>query len=529
MRIFIFTLLIMFTQVSVKAQEIPQINQSYGGTLIWGTHTQPTLINPIFTTYSVSMPLLELVFNSLVRLNPKGEIEPDLAESWDISSDGLVYTFHLRQGVKFHNGKQCTADDVKFTYYKLLDPQVDSPFRSSLQLVQECKVIDKYTFQIILKKPSAPFIYRLTREIVPRHLLDKAELKTCYFNFHPVGTGPFRFQEWTEDNRIILEYNPDYYEGRPYLDKIVIKTYATSRDVWTALMRGEADFVLFIEREDYEVVKDDPAFRAYAFPADYYYALVYNLEDSILADRRVREAIAYGVDRKNLIERVAGGYGLECSGPFYPGSLGYNPQVQPFEYNPEKAQELLSQAEWKDRNNDGILEREGEELKINVLVDARNEVYKKIIMVIRQQLQEVGVKIRVILYSDDSELSKELLQQNKPQAQLKLLLAGVDPDQTRGDWCSKEMERFGSLWVYGDEGLERLFNIGEITQNRAQRKLIYRKIHNHIYQDQLACFLYHPFVFHAIVSKFENMDGFFNLNMPHYTMKDWHIRRKERR
>jgi peptide/nickel transport system substrate-binding protein len=517
----------MLTQVSIEAREISKPNKPYGGTLIWGVSTKPTIINPNLSTHSVSASLVQLIFNGLVRWSPKGEIEPDLAKSWEISADGLVYTFYLRKGVRFHDGVECTADDVKFTFDKIIDPQLNSPFRSAFQLVDKFEATDKYTFKVILNKPSASFLYRMVRYIIPKHILENADLQNTDFNFHPIGTGPFRFKEGNKDNRIILEYNPDYYEGRPYLDKIVVKTYSDSEELWTALMRGEVDFAGFIEREDYEIVKDDPAFKAYAFSMDGYYAIFYNLDDPILAERKVREAITYGIDRKSLIERAASGYGLECNGPFYPDSLGFNPKVKAFEYDPKRSQELLSEAGWKDIDNDGILEQKGEELEVRVLVDERSDIYKRITMVIRQQLQEIGIKIKVILYKDDSELTKEFLEKNNPQAHLKFLFAGVDPSRTEEDWRMRESTRVGKLWVYKNDDVDRLFELGEVNPDKEKRKKIYQQIHRLIYQDQPACFLYYPFVFYAVSSEYENTDNLFTLSMPIYTMKDWYFRKVE--
>ena len=524
MRIFILTLLIMFMPVVTIAESISKQEKPYGGALVWGTRNKPSIINPLFTTSSVSMSLQDLIFNRLVRINSKGEVEPDLAESWDISADGLVYTFHLRKGVRFHDGFECTAYDVKFTYDKIIDPAVNSPFKAYFDSIMDTKVIDKYTFRIILKKPSTSFIYRLVREILSERLLKNADLKTCYFNFHPAGTGPFKFKDWTADNQIILEYNSDYYEGRPYLDKIMVKVYPDSRSLWTGLMRGEVDYTTFIEREDYEVIKNDPAFRTFAIQCDYYYGILYNIADSLLSDKIIREAISCGIDKKALIERVAYGYGVECNGPFYPQCSGYNPQFLSYEYNPKKSQELLREAGWKDIDNDGILEKkEGEELELRVLVDSKSEIYNKIIMMVRQQLQEVGIKIKVVLYRDEGELDKEFLDKHKPQARLRLFLAGIDPDQAKEDWCSKEPKIADKLWIYINKEVDELFTLGEITQGKEERKRVYQKIHRIIYDEQPACFLYFPFVFHAVSSKFKNVDDFFTLNMPHYTMKDWYI------
>jgi peptide/nickel transport system substrate-binding protein len=523
MRKLLISLLIISFPLVNLAQDISRENKPYGGTLIWGVCTQPTIINPILTTHSVSASLLDLIFNHLIRLNSKGEIEPDLAQSWEISPDGRVYTFHLRKGVKFHDGKECTAYDVKFTFDKIIEPRNKSPYRLSFDLVEEFVALDEYTFRVILQKPSSTFIYRLNREIAPRHLLEKVDINCCSFNYHPVGSGPFRFKEWIKDNQIILEYNPDYYEGRPFLDKIIIKTYPSLKDVWIALMRSEIDFAGFIEREDYEIVKSDSTFKTFAIPTDNYFALFYNPDDPLLADKRIRYAIAYGIDRKSLIEKVAGGYGIECCGPFHPESLGFNPEVKPFEYNPNRALELLAEAGWKDKNQDGILEKEERDLELKVLVDARNNLAKRTIMFIRQSMQEIGIKVNVQLYSDEKELTYEFLAQNKPQARLMLFLGGADPDEIKYHWSYKNSKKTDKLWVYKNEKVAELSKSGELTQDKEKRKNIYQEIHQLIYTDQPACFLYFPSFFYALSAKFENVDKYFTVNMPHWTIKDWYI------
>ncbi|MDD5130516.1 MAG: ABC transporter substrate-binding protein [Candidatus Omnitrophica bacterium] len=528
MRRIIYIILIMFTLTIPLTEGISAEEKRYGGTLVWGTCNKPTIINPILTTTSVSMSLQGLLFNSLVRLNARGKIEPDLAESWDVSADGLTYVFHLKKGVYFHDGVECTAEDVKFTYDKILEPGVNSPFRQFFEPVSQFKVLDKHTFQITLKKPFFNFAYRLIREIVPRHILEKADLGECVFNSHPVGTGPFQFKEWGKDDQLTLEYNPRYFEGRPYLDKIIVKIYSDSHSLWVALMRGDIDYSTFIEREDYEIIKDDLTFKAFAIPWDSYYAVFYNLADSLLAGIKIRQAIAYGVDMKELIKKVAYGYGKECIGPFYPGSSVFNSSIKPYGYDPNRSLEILKEAGWRDEDNDGILEKNGEKLELRVLVDTRNHVYQRIIMVIRQQLQQIGIKVKAVLYDNEEMLTPEFLAQNKPQAQLSFPMAIGDSAESLGleDWYSLESKRLIKLWVYQNKEVERLFRLAEATTDSEKIEIIYQKIHQLIYVDQPACFLYVPFVFHAISGKFGNVDDFFTLYMPYYTMKDWYIKQK---
>ncbi|MFH1379118.1 MAG: ABC transporter substrate-binding protein [bacterium] len=509
------------------AQEKLKTSGQYGGTLIWGVAHKPTIINPILTTTGVSKNILDLVLNKLIRINSQDEIIPDLAESWNISSDGLVYTFYLRKGIRFHDGVECTAEDVKFTFDAIMNKKTGSPFViSNFEIVDSVSVEDTHTLKITLKNPCIYFLYNLFIEICPKHILKNADLKTCKFNFHPIGTGPFKFKEWTHNNQIILEYNPDYYEGRPYLDRIIIKTYPTSKDTWSALMREEVDFVLFLERRDYDVLKNDASFKTFSILWDWYYAIQYNLDDPVLKDIKVREAIAHGIDRKQIIKKSADGYGLECNGPFYPDSEGFNPLIKPITYDPEKSLQMLKNSGWKDNDNNGILEKQGKELRINLLVDSRNEIFTKIAMIIRQQLQEIGIKLELILYDNYEILTKEFIEENKPQAHLRLFLAG-NPAIIVEDWSSKEPKMFDKLWTYNNKIVDSLFKSAETVHNKDKREHIYKKIHQIIYKDQPACFIYFPYQFHGISHKFENIEEFFSLSMPFYTIKNWMT--KERR
>jgi len=501
----------------------PELLPRYGGTLVWGVYHKPSAINPFFTTQTASAALVQLIFNGLVRINAVGAVEPDLAKSWSLSADGLTYTFHLRRGVRFHDGTELTAQDALFTYNILKDPAVNSPFRESFDIVESFSAPDPYTFQVLLKKPSAAFIYRMVRYIAPEHLLKGRDPAGSDLDLHPVGTGPFRFQQWTQDGRIILEANPDYYEGRPYLDEVAVRTYIDSQDVWAGLMRGEVDCAEFIDRKDYEVIRRDPAFKAFAVVADSYYALRYVLTDPVLSDRRVRRAIGHAVDVKGLMERVEGGYGVEACGPFCPGSVGFDPDAPALGYDPAKAGYLLEEAGWQDDDADGIREKDGQELALHVLFDSRSEAYERIVMALRQQLQEAGIRLEALTFDDDGMVTREFLKEKKIQACLTFILGGADPDQQSLDWSSRENEAVLMLWGYDNEEVNRLFDRARLTQDQEEKRAAYQEIHRLIYDSQPACFLYFPSVFHGISSRFKNTERYFNVNMPNYVIKDFYV------
>jgi peptide/nickel transport system substrate-binding protein len=498
--------------------------QRYGGTLVWGTRNPASMINPILWNQDSSAALTELIFNSLVKIDSKGQIIPDLAESWEVSEDGLTYTFHLREGVRFHDGKELTAEDVRFTYKMISDPANNSPWRTNTELVESWEVVDKYILKITLREPFPPILFKLVREIVPRHLLEGQDLRVAAFNYAPVGSGPFQFANWDKlSGRIELEANADYYEGRPYLDRIVVKSYPDNEALWAALMRQEIDLVKFINRQDYLVIKGDPTFKAYEFSWRMYCAMAYNIKDPILSDLRVRQAIAYSINRPRIIHSVSDGAGIESVGPFHPTSMGFNENVQPFEYNPQKALAMLGKRGWKDADGNGVLEKNGQELVIKLLVDARGGMYQKMAAVIRQQLSEVGIKIKVQLYNGEGELTEEYLSRQQPQAWLRFFSGeGFEVYEPSQNWYSLSSES-ARLWNYKNPEVDRLFELARSTPDKKKRQNIYQEIHKIIYYDQPASFLFYPASFHAVSAKVQNTDTFFSPYMPGYELKHWYL------
>jgi len=512
----------------------PNRTHPYGGTLVWGVANQPTIINPILTTHSVSAGLLNIVLSRLIRINSKGQIKPDLAKSWEVSDNGTIYTFYLRENVKFHDGVEFTAEDAAFTYQQFIDQNNNSPYRTHFELVQNLEVVDKYIFRITLSKPFPAFLYKLVeREIIPKHILDGKNLHNAPFNYHPIGTGPFKFKSWDkETNQIELEANTHYFEGRPYLDKIIVKTYSNNSQLWAAIMRHEVDLVQWITSGDYSIIEKDPAFKAYAVPFKMYYAMVYNLKDSIWHDQQLRQAIAYGINKKEIIDALPGFNGVESTGPFHPESIGFNPEVKPFEYDPIKAKMMLMHRGWQDMNTDahdgeyGIRRKGDRELELRLLIDERNEMYKKMAGVIRQNLSEIGIKTKVLLYKSEQELTQEYLDRYRPQAWLRFYVgfgfSEFDNYDTTGNWYSLSSES-GKLWDYKNDEVDRLYELARITQDENVRAEIYRKIHKIIYDDQPACFLFYPSWYLAVNAKFENTDEYFSTHMPTYTIKDWYM------
>jgi len=521
---------------------------------IGGLGGRPGPVNQIITNQTVSSALHELVFSRLVRINSRMLPEPDLAECWQVSPDGLTYTFYLRKGVKFHDGVELTARDCAFTYNAVLDPVTNSPWRDNYSMIKTVRAEDTRTFTVTLKEPQASFINLMNFSILPKHLLDGKDIRTTEFNRHPIGTGPFRFKEWTANDRIILERNQDYYEDNPQrstlVDRIEARGYDTFPQYFSAFMKQETDIAFFLNQEQFETVRRDPEFRTYNIPYIFTYAIDYNLEHPLFRDKKVRQAIAHAIDIRGIINKVESGYGIQSTGPFLPNAWFSNPEVKPLEYNPAKALELLKEAGWE-MNDNGILVNsqlchpeynEGSinnrdssaspqndrnsklEFRFTLLVDPKERATEMLAKIIYQELYKIGIRMEIRPFDSDKageEENKELLKQAGAFVTNFKILADIEPQ-----WHSTKQTRTNKWWKYYNPELDKLFERANTTYDLSQRQEIYHQLHRMVYDAQPATFLYfHPNL-GAVNARLANTDELFSPAMPFYTIKEWGIHHK---
>ncbi len=488
---------------------------NYGGTLRIGHSSKPDIINPILTSETISISLMSLLFSCLVGFDNSMRPIPDLARSWEVSQDELVWTFFLRDDVRFHDDRPLTAQDVEFTYRTILDTKSTASGTEQYSMVDRFEAEGNYIFRAVLKRPFAPFIYRMSRSIVPKHLLENTDLHSAPFNRQPIGSGPFKLVQWTEDDTIVLEANRRYFrKGRPILDKLVFKTYSDRQAAIKAISQGEMDIALNLAASDLAFVSRRRAFRVYPVPAPSYYAIVFNLNDPVFEDMRVRKALDYAVDKDSIVKNQLKGYSKICTGPFAVDSWAYNPEVQSAPYDVEKARELLEQAGWRNGDRGGILDRDGEPLEISLTVPNISDSIERIAVAIRAQLMKVGIKVNLV-YTNKSESSNMSF-----QALLVMAFTGIDPDYASRFWHSTN--KSVNLASYESKFVDDLLELGRQTADIEKRKAIYHRVHKIIHDDYPAIFLASGREF--IGSNYRFRDAMFP-SMPYLltAMKDWQI------
>src|SRR3972149_11009028 len=328
-------------------QAPPLPKKSCGDSLVIITYHPPTPINPLTSLSGISSQLVDVVFDGLVRIDEDLEVTPSLASSWQISDNGLRWTFFLRRGVRFHDGVEVTTRDVKFTLEEIIHSKSIGLYTGGLaDLINSVQIKDRYTVEILLNRPSPSFIYNMEVGILPAHLLqEKGPLEE--FGSHPVGTGPFRLSQWKE-YEIVLDANRDYFLGRPYLDKIVVRIYPNQELAWAKLMRGEGGLLGPVDPSVYDFLKQVRSLQIYNAYNLHYSIVAFNNNREPFHDLKVRRALNYAIDKEYMIRKDLMGKGRPAAEPVWLRSWAYDPSVKPYPYDPQRALSLLREAGWRD-------------------------------------------------------------------------------------------------------------------------------------------------------------------------------------
>lgn len=327
-------------------------------TLIWGkSGDADTLDNQVSSNGETSEVTTQL-FNLLVRAKPgQTAVEPDLATSWSVSPDGLVWTFKLRRGVTFHDGTPWNAAAAKFNFDRQADAK--NPYHAAkdadysywdgfmADYYKEAKVVDPYTLQLVLKQPNAPLLYNLS--IITFEFNSPASFQKyggTGVGQHPVGTGPFKFVEWVRDDHVTMVANPSFFrKGLPKVQRLIMRVIKDNAARFLALKAGEVSAMEAPNPDDVRVAQRDPNLKAVFRPAFNTGWLRFNMNNSLFKDKRLREAVALAINRKAIVDALYGGYG-QVANQHMPPTMWGRANVAPIPYDPAKAKQLLAEANY---------------------------------------------------------------------------------------------------------------------------------------------------------------------------------------
>ncbi|MCG8454407.1 MAG: ABC transporter substrate-binding protein [Spirochaetales bacterium] len=379
-----------------------------GGVLVFGRSGDSVSLDPGRETDGESFYATHQIFDTLVEFQTgTTEVVPALATSWDVSEDGLTYTFHLREGVKFHDGTPFNADAVVFSLDRQLSenhPYYDygpwkywTNYMGMSDIVESITATDDMTVVFQLQKVEAPFIANLAMDFAGIVSPTAFKADPEGFASNPVGTGPFKFVSWTKDSDIVLDRNEDYWEP-VYLDRVILKVIPDATARGLALIKGEVDLIDFPAAEDLEKLGADPEIQLIQQAGLNVGYLALNNDKKPYDDKRVRQAMNYAIDRSEIIEAVYGSAGQEAVNPIPPIMWGYNEDIEPYPYDPAKAKELLAAAGYAD----------GFKTEIWAMPVSRpyNPDARKIAEIMQAQLAKVNIEVEIISYEWGTYLDK---------------------------------------------------------------------------------------------------------------------------
>jgi len=486
----------------------PDTGPAYGDLFIDASIADASTLLPPLASDAASAAINSLVYNGLVKHDADLTLIGELAESWEVSKDGLTITFKLRRGVKWHDGAPFTAHDVLFTYQVMVDPKTPTAYSGDYLQVKKAEAVDDYTFRVTYLQPFAPALETWGLSMLPRHLLAGQDITKSPLGRHPIGTGPYKFKEWRAGEKIALTYNPDYFEGRPYLNGYVNLVKPDMATMFLELKAGNLDRMgltpLQYTRQT-EYPKFARLFQKYHYspvPFSYTY-LAYNLEDQRFADKRVRQALTYAINKKEIIDGVLLGLGEEAIGPYKPGAWYFNPNTPRFAYNPEKARALLAQAGWQP-NREGILVKDGRPFEFSILTNQGNDIRARTAEIIQGRLREIGilVNIRIVEFA---VFLKEFIDKGRFEAVLLGWNTGMDPDQYDIWHSSKTRPGELNFIHYKNPEVDALLEKGRHTFDREKRRRAYFKIQEILAEDQPYTFLFAPDALPAISRRFRGI------------------------
>jgi len=434
------------------------------------------------------------------------KLQPRFGEILPVGEHTPVIVFNLRKGVRFHDGHEFDARDVKFTYDAIMDPKNLSPRTSDFEPIKEIQIVNPYKVKVIYKRLFSPAIYAWTMGILPEHLLNEAALKEemdrrhlsteaqaafgmrdSDFNRRPIGTGPFRFIEWQTDEFIHLKRNQDYWEGPPeYADYF----FRIVPDLLTQEVEFRAGSIDYYDARPHQVAryKTDPAYQVFSSLGFGYSYIGYNNRRPLFADPRVRRALGMAINVDEITKYLLYGEGKQVTGPFPSNTEWYDPNVKPLPYDPEGARQLLAEAGWKP-NSEGWLVKDGKILEFNLITNSGNPIRKNIMTIVQNAWRKIGVNCHT-QYFEWAVFLKDFINTGSFDATILGWSMGIDPDIYQIFHSSQAGPQQLNFVGYNNPKADQLILRIRQEYNRERQRELTHELHRIIAEDQPYTFLF---------------------------------------
>ncbi|MCK5286128.1 MAG: hypothetical protein KAJ58_02805 [Candidatus Pacebacteria bacterium] len=505
-RVIFYILLIIFSLSSIFLYK--NINDRFlvqipvkGGSIAEGVIGSPRFINPILATSKADQDLSTLIYSGLLKSTPSGKLVTDLAESYEISEDRYVYTFKLKDDLKFHDGEKITTEDIEFTINATQDNIIKSPKRANWDGVDVKRLNDK-EIQFILPQPYSPFLENLTLGILPKHIwgeISSEQFVFSEFNIEPIGSGPYKIKKIKKSSSGILEnYSleafKNYVLGEAYISELIIKFYPNEEALINAFNKNNVQNINSISPnkiKDLELDKNDEILSS---PLPRIFGIFFNQnENPVFTNKEVRLALSRAINKKQIINEVLYNYGVSIDSPVPSNSTFYIPNSDESNKGIDSAKEILKENGWA-LNEDGILEkltRKSTTLLSFSISTANTPELKATAELIKLRWEELGAQVQLKIY-EIGDLNQNVIRPRQYDSILFGEVIGRDMDLF-AFWHSSQRNDPGlNISMYTNITVDNLLEEIRITDNTDEQKIKFEKFQKEIFEDVPAIFLYSP-------------------------------------
>ncbi|MDQ2817830.1 MAG: peptide ABC transporter substrate-binding protein [Candidatus Eremiobacteraeota bacterium] len=482
------------TRVGTQTSGGPQTANRWTvhGVLRWAGNAEPDNMNPIVGNQQVEVDLSMFWAGYLFNWKDTNEFEPELAtqvptlQNGGIAKDGLAITYHLRKGVKWQDGAPFNADDVIYTFQQIMNRNNNVASRVGYELVERIDKKDDYTITVHLSRRYAPFIATFFTmagtpyPVLPKHLLAKyPDINRVAYNNLPVGTGPFKVVQYTKGSLIKMVANPNYWRGAPKLKEIDYHVVPDENTILTQLRTHEIDFEYYAPASQAPSLRKIPGTRIYLTPFTQYGQLALNLDNPILKDVRVRQALAYATDQQALIANVSHGVYTTGDSDQPPFLWAHNPDVKKYAPDMQAAGRLLDQAGWK-MGSGNYRYKDGQKLSLVIAGSTGRVEAQQMEEIVQNEWRKIGIDTQVKNYVAPLFFATYgaggIIQTGKFDVAFFSWINGVDPDDSTNFMCNQFPPAGQNVYHFCSPALDAAENTALTNYDQTQRKQAYDKI-----------------------------------------------------
>jgi peptide/nickel transport system substrate-binding protein len=481
-----------------------------GDWLIRHLGAEPATLNPITSTDAYASLINGYIYETLIKRDEKTlELVPSLAESWEVADDRLTYVLRLKKGLKWQDGRPLTARDVLFSFERIRDPKVDSAhLRNYYQDVEKLEILDEHTIRYTYRIPyfrALEFCGGIP--IVPAHVFkDGDDFNNHPIGRNPVGNGPYRLLRWETGREVVLVRNEDYWGERPHFNRIVFKIVTDATAAFQVLKKGGLDEmtlrpIQWVRQTQSRRFNENYRKLKYYTPS--YSYIGWNLRKPLFSDRRVRLAMTLMMDRETILKKILFGLGTVVSGTFYIKSPDYNQALKPHPHDPAQAVELLRAAGWEDRDQDGILDRDGMPFRFEFLLSSGSKFGEQVATILQENLKGIGVRMEI------RKLEWAVFIQRIDERDFDACTLGwslsweSDPFQL---WHSSQVDKGSNTVGFVNEEADRILEAARREFDPARRHNLYHRFHEIVHEEQPYTFLFTREDLEAVSSRFRNVN-----------------------